>query len=339
MEWHDAIQGFSQDAPGVANHQHSDSQTGSLISNLTMPRHVGDDEEPLEDTTAALQLHNKRTERMQRNTVANLSRLPTELLLGILKYLGPRDVFHVSFVTRRLLHLVTANATAIGDAIIASRYSILAQCFPTPLLLSAVDPSLRPLLTALDRRRRLGIHKRPYHHIQSPDALQLCTCLTCILTWNNLALVLDFAHWQDSLDSGKPVPIIPHGQIPAWNTDLITQHARIARKAVDSSLWHARILQLHLDSTVRSITRHAKNKRNMRIHIAMTPEDAVSETDSFLAKYGPLSLEHIYQRDEYHMLEAYLPNRWWREAEGRWVYTIRASHDRDLELLQRFAAR
>jgi hypothetical protein len=276
-----------------------------------MPRHVSDDDEPLEDTTAALTLHNKRTERMQRkkvtrdkkrDAIVNLTKLPTELLLESLQYLTPNDVFRFGFVNRRFHHLVAANAAVIGDAIIATRYPILVECFPTPKLLNDIDPPLRPLLCDPTRQLQLGIHKRPYAHIQSPDAQQLCTCLTCILTWNNLGLVLDFAHWQDNLDAGKPIPMIARGQAPEWNTALIAQNARIARTAIDNSLWHARILQLHLDSTIRSIQRHAKNKGNKRTHVAMTAEDAAFGTDSFLAKHGPPSLEFPYHRDEYYML-------------------------------------
>jgi hypothetical protein len=276
-----------------------------------MPRHVSDDEEPLEDTTAALTLHNKRTERMQRkkvtrdkkrDAIVNLTKLPTELILEALKYLEPRDVFRLSFTNRRFLSLVDANASVIGDAIIASRYTILSQCFPVPKLLSSVEPSLRTLLTDVGRQAQLGIHKRPYQHIQSPDAEQLCTCLTCILTWNNLGLVLDFAHWQDNLDTGRPIPMLPRGKSPEWNSDLIARNARIAWRAVENSLWHARILEIHLDSTVRSIKRHAKNKGNKRTHVAMTDEDAALGTDSFLVKHGPPSLEFPYHRDEYYML-------------------------------------
>ena len=276
-----------------------------------MPRHVSDDDEPLEDKTAALTLHNKRTERMQRkkvtrdkkrDAIVNLTKLPTELLLESLKYLEPRDVFRFSFVNRRFLSLVNANSSVIGDAIIASRYTILVQCFPTPKLLSDVEPSIRPILTDANRQTQLGIHKRPYQHIQSPDAQQLCTCLTCILTWNNLSLVLDFAHWQDNLDTGKPIPMIPRGQAPEWNQGLISRNARITRRAIDDSLWHARILEVHLDSTIRAIRRHAKNKGNKRAHVDMTVEEETAAKDSFLAKHGPPSLEFPYHRDEYYML-------------------------------------
>ena len=277
-----------------------------------MARYVSDnDETPLEDTTAALTLHNKRTDRKRRqkvtrdrkrDAVVNLGKLPTELLLECLACLEPRDVFRFSFVNRRFLSLVAANSRVIGDAIITTRYAILAQCLPTPVLLSSVSPALRPVLSNDDRQKQLGIHKRPYQHIQHPDASQLCTCLTCILTWNNLGLVLDFAHWQPNLDTGDPIPMIPRGQAPEWNHDLIARNARVARRAVDDPLWHARILELHLDSTVRSIRRHGKNKGNKRTHVAMTEEDAASGTDAFLFKHGPPSLEFPFHRDEYYML-------------------------------------
>ncbi|RAR06028.1 hypothetical protein DDE82_003670 [Stemphylium lycopersici] len=195
---------------------------------------VSDDEEPLEDKTAALTLKNKKTERMKRknatrqqkrDAIVNLSKLPTELILESLQYLRPRDVFNFSFVNRRFYGLVEANANVIGDAIIARRYNILIQCLPTPRLLSSVDPAVQTLLTDHSRQKQLSIHNRPYQHIQSPDPHQLCTCLTCILTWNNLGLVLDFAHWQAHLDSGTPIPIIPRGQTPEWNKELVARHA------------------------------------------------------------------------------------------------------------------
>jgi hypothetical protein len=314
-----------------------------------MPRHVvSDDDEPLEDTTAALTLKNKKTERMKRknatrkqkrDAIVNLTKLPTELVLESLKYLRPCDVLDFSRVNRRFHSLVGANAKVIGDAIIARRYSILTKCLPTPRLLADVDPAIQTLLTDAARQKQLSIHNRPYQHIQPPDPHQLCTCLTCILTWNNLGLVLDFAHWRHHLDSGIPIPIIPRGQTPEWNKDLVARNARIARKAVESPLWHAAILQRHLESTVHAIRRHSKNRGNKRLHVDMTDTEAAEETDAFLAKHGPPSLEFPYQRDEYYMLEAYLPNRWWKKQDAYWFYTINGQHERDLELVQRFAKR
>ncbi|KAI4691113.1 uncharacterized protein J4E84_003404 [Alternaria hordeiaustralica] len=314
-----------------------------------MPRYaVSDDDEPLEDKTAALTLKNKKTERMKRknatrqqkrDAIVNITKLPTELILETLKYLRPHDVLEFSFVNRRFHSIAEANANVIGDAIIARRYNILIKCLPTPRLLADVDAPIQTLLIDPARQKQLSIHNRPYQHIQSPDPHQLCTCLTCILTWNNLGLVLDFAHWQNHLDTGTPIPIIPRGQSPEWNQELVARNARIARKAVDNSLWHAAILERHLESTTRAIRRHSKNRGNKRVHVEMTEADAAEETDAFLAKHGPPSLEFPYQRDEYYMLEAYLPNRWWRKQESYWFYTINGQHERDLELVQRFAKR
>lgn len=115
-------------------------------------------------------------------------------------------------------------------------------------------------------------------------------------------MVLDFAHWQDNLDNGEPISIIPRGQSNEWNQALVARNARMVRQALNNSLCHARILEIHLDSTIRSIRRHAKNKGNKRKHVDMTEADARNGTDEFLVKAGPLSLEFPYQRDEYYML-------------------------------------
>lgn len=313
-----------------------------------MPRYVSEDDEPLEDKTASLTLRNKRTERMKRknatrqqkrDAIINLTKLPTEIILASLEYVLPSDVLRFSSVNRRFYRLVQANASILGDAIIKLRYSILVQCFPTPKPLAEVASDIQALLTNPDRQKQLSIHNRPYQHIQPPDPHQLCTCLTCILTWNNLGLVLDFAHWRSHLDIGTPIPTLSRGQTEPWNNDLVARNARIARKAVENSLWHASVLEQHLESTIHAIKRHAKNKGNKRVHVAMTEDDVASGTDDFLSKHGPLSLEFPYQRDEYYMLEAYLPNRWWRKVEGRWIYIIAGQHQRDLELVQRVAKR
>lgn len=114
--------------------------------------------------------------------------------------------------------------------------------------------------------------------------------------------MLDFAHWQQHLDSGTPIPIIPRGEAPEWNKELVARNARIARKAMENPLWHASILALHLESTIRAIRRHSKNRGNKRVHVEMTEAEAAAGTDAFLSKHGPLSLEFPYQRDEYYML-------------------------------------
>lgn len=279
-----------------------------------MPRrtnHSSDDDEPLEDKTAALELCSKRTERQQkkktkrdqkRSAVVNLTKLPTELVIECLKMLPPGDVLSFGCVNRRFNSVVNANANVIGDSIIRQRYPLLVQCLPLPKPLAAVDVSIRPLLTDAKRLQQMGIHHKPYQHVQAPDALLLCTCLTCVMAWNNLCLVLDFAHWQNNLDSGTPLPIMPRGKTPEWNQELVRRHAAVVCTALNNSLWHARILEMHLDSTIRSIKRQAKNTGNQRKHVEMTDEEAVAGTDSFLSKAGPSSFEFPYNRDEYYML-------------------------------------
>jgi hypothetical protein len=280
-----------------------------------MPRQVShdsdDDEEPLDDRTVAIPLHNKRTERMQRkkatrdkkrDAIVTLAKLPTEIILEALELLRPIDVFNFALVNRRFHSIVEANASIIGDVIIKQRYTILAQCFPLPKRLSEISPPVADLLRDPARQTNLSIHKKPYSHIQPPDAQVLCTCLTCILTWNNLGLILDFAHWQDNLDNYEPIPTIPRGQTLAWNEELVARNASIAKKAVTESLWYARILEIHLNSTIRSIRRHALNKGNKRKHVDMTEEEAAAGTDQFLEKAGPLSLEFPFHRDNYYLL-------------------------------------
>lgn len=276
-----------------------------------MDRYASEDDEPLEDKTAALTLRSKKTERMQRKKATREKKrqecvhfmdLPGEMILEIMEWLQPSDIFNVSIVNRWLHSLVQTHANALGKKIVARRYSILARCFPLPVLLSEIDPAIHALLNNAERQQKLNIHKNPYHHLRPPDPELVCTCLTCILTWNNLGLVLDFAHWQDHLDNGEPIPVLPRGQKVSWNEALVDRNARIERKALTCPLWYARILEIHLESTVRSIRRHQDNTGNKRKHVSMTDEEAESGTDHFLNKDGPANLEFPFNRDEYYML-------------------------------------
>ncbi|KAF9730494.1 hypothetical protein PMIN03_006952 [Paraphaeosphaeria minitans] len=306
-----------------------------------MPRHVAnnsDDEEPLDDKTAALQLRSKRTERQKkqqarrdrkRDAIMSLTKLPTELLIETFTFLRPGDVLNLSRACRRFRSLVDANANVIGNAIIQQRYPLLAQCLVLPKRLADIEPSARLLLLSERRQEFLGIQRKPYQHLRPPDKHLICTCLSCILAWNNLCVVLDFAHWQTHLETGEPLPIIPRGTTPEWNLSLVRRNADFVQAALQNPLWHARILEIHLGSTIRAIRRQGKNKGNKRKHVDMTDEDAAQDTDTFLSKSGPLSLEFPYLRDEYHMLEAYLPNRYWKKSEERWIYGTAVHHDRD----------
>jgi hypothetical protein len=166
-------------------------------------------EEPLIDTTVAIPIHSKRTERKQKKRQekalkhhTTLLDIPSELLIAILSHLRPSDVFTISRVSKTLRHFVLQNETQVAHSIIQSRYRALAKCFQLPILLNAVDESAHPALQSEERQELLNIHKKPYQHIRAPDPTLVCTCLTCMLAWNYLCAVVDFAKWQDNLDQG-----------------------------------------------------------------------------------------------------------------------------------------
>lgn len=71
----------------------------------------------------------------------------------------------------------------------------------------------------------------------------------------------------------------------------------------------------------------------------MTPENAAAETDEFLKRSGPPSLDFPFHRDNYYMLEAYLPNRGWNSEAGEWRYMPTTQHDRDVEFVKAWALR
>lgn len=307
-----------------------------------------DDEEPLVDTTHALQLRSKRTERLRKKQERkkykslepkHLLDLPYELLLDIFALLRPSDIFVLSRVSKSLHNSIHASEPTLSRRIIALRYPILSRCFRLPIPLSHVPSSLHSALQSLERQAILTIHKRPYQHIKPPDPNRVCTCLTCLLRWNALNLALDFAHWQPRLDVGEPIPMITRGRNPAWNTALVTRNAAIVDRALYSGLWHARILEAHLDSTVRAVGRHAANKGDRRRRYRMTEAEAASGHDAFLARSGPPSLDFPFHRDNYYMLEAYLPNRGWNGELQRWMYVPESQHDVDLEVVGRWAER
>lgn len=69
----------------------------------------------------------------------------------------------------------------------------------------------------------------------------------------------------------------------------------------------------------------------------MTHDDVRSETDSFLERSGPPSLDFPYHRDNYYMLEAYLPNRGWNSTEARWMYAPAVQHEIDVQFVVNWA--
>jgi hypothetical protein len=86
----------------------------------------------------------------------------------------------------------------------------------------------------------------------------------------------------------------------------------------------------------------------------MDVEDVRAETDGFLERSGPPSLDFPFHRDGYYMLEgkfliscwigggrrltcvslAYLPNRGWNKDENRWMYLPASQHERDVEMVK-----
>ncbi|KAF2205691.1 hypothetical protein GQ43DRAFT_452957 [Delitschia confertaspora ATCC 74209] len=291
--------------------------------------------EPLEDKTAALTLRSKKTGRLAKKAEKKLTKHlqrhdspvtllshPPELLSDILSYLRPSDLFSTSLVCRSLLLTVFSNDSAIAREIISRRYAYLSQSLPLPVLASSLESETHSALSNPRRTELLQIHKKPYTHIPPPDPGTICTCLTLV----------DFAQWQGHLDRGEPLPIIPRGRNPEWNCELVDQTRRKVLLALRSPLHYARILEAHLDSTVRSIRRHGQNTGNRRKRFVMTSADAGSGTDVFLQGMGPPSLEFPFHRDEYYLLEAYMPGRWWRKERGGWVYYLKGQHERDVEM-------
>ncbi|KAK0705707.1 hypothetical protein B0H67DRAFT_499164 [Lasiosphaeris hirsuta] len=293
--------------------------------------------------TQALAVDSKRTKRLRKRQEKKASKsslayasgfldLPHEIFLEILAILRPRDLLALSWVSQPLRQFILAEEDHITKTVIATRYAALAKCFPRPVLLEHVDPASRPALQSPLRSKVQALHQRPFQHIQPPDPSVVCTCLTCILRWNSLCLALDFAHWQDNLDKGEPIPMIPRGTSPQWNQQLIARHADHVAWSLMRPLWYAMILEAHLDSTIRSIRRHGLNKGNRRRRFRMTEEDVRAGTDAFLERSGPPTVDTPYHRDNYYMLEAYLPNRSWIADRGRWVYVQADQHDRDVQI-------
>ena len=306
-------------------------------------------DEPLVDTTAPLPLRSKRTQRQQKKRHqkeaaskqhATFWDLPSEIVLDIVRLLRPSDIFRLSRVHSGLRDFILNNQPRIADFVIAQRYPVLTKCFQLPMLLENVDKEAHSAL--LDEERQathLHIHKKPYQHVDPPNPHIICTCLTCMLAWNNLCLLVDFAFWQKNLDQGEPIPMISRGKYPKWNQNLISRNAAVVHNALYNPLWYARILEEHLKSTVGSIRRHTNNAGNKRPRFRMTIQDAAAENDDFLNRSGPPSLAFPFHRDNYYMLEAYLPNRGWNSDANEWRYMPATQHDRDVEFVKAWAKR
>ena len=335
-----------------------------------IPKANADDDEPLIDTTAALQLNSKKTKRLQkqqlkkklktevRSDTKSFLELPQELLEEVLSHLRPSDIFTLLRLNRPTHDFILRNESAIARKVIQRRYWILGQCFLLPYHLYDVDALTQSALLNARRQEMLNLHKKPYQHIKPADPLSVCTCTTCLLAWNNLCLVLDFHHFErHHLAVREPVPMIPRGTAPEWNRALTAQHAAIVAKAMTSPLAHAAILQKHLCSTVATIIRHSrayvppKRAANSIGHMLkgaprpkslpprrlyhLTDAEAEAQTDAFLARNGPSSYEFPYHRDNYYNLKAYVPNRKWSKEDERWKY-FGPLHEKDLAIARQW---
>jgi hypothetical protein len=304
-----------------------------------------DDEEPLIDTTAALTLHSKKLARQQKKQQRREARkvhseiqsfldLPHELLIQILSYLPPSDVYTLLRLNHATNALITSHTSTIGSANLALRYPLLQACFPAPIPLHSVPASAHAALHSQVWQSRLRIHRNPYQHIQAIDPTKTCTCMSCVLAWNNLNIILDLAHFQTHLATRTPIPMIPRGRTPQWNTTLLATHATIVSLAMTSPLAHARILQTHLRTTTSTILRSARPIRppqslrhgppqillpKPRLY-ALTDLEAEANTDAFLARKGPETHQPLFHRDNYYSVEAWVPGRKWGREEGRWRY-------------------
>jgi hypothetical protein len=302
------------------------------------------EDEPLVDTTASLTLHSKRTERLLRKQTKKSQRkvrseinsfldLPGELLIEVLSHLRPSDIYAIHLVNNFAHNFISINETAIATSIKDCRYWVLQQCFPLPLPLDSVADFARKALLSQPWQDRLKIHRNPYQHIHPIPSHEVCTCMSCVLGWNNLNIILDLSHWQTHLSTRQPLPIIPRGRTPEWNTNLLAKHAEIVRLAMTSPLAHARILQIHLSTTTNTIKRMSqwrKKSDKLLLHQGivvqkprlyhLTDAEADEETDEYLERSGPPSYQPIYMRDNYYSVEAFVPNRKWDKEEGRWRY-------------------
>lgn len=305
-----------------------------------------DDDEPLVDTTESIPLKSKKTERMQKRQQKKLKKttvtsetksfleLPPELLQEVLGHLRPSDIFRLLRLNKSTRDFVLGNESLIAKDIIVYRYHTLARSFHLPVPLSKVDETAQAALLSKNWQDRLQIHKKPYQHIRVIDPAKVCTCMSCMLSWNNLNVILDLAFFQRHLDSREPIPMIPRGTYPEWNRKLTERNASIVERAMQSPLHYAAILQIHLNTIVGTLTRQVrvgKKTCHPRRLFHLSTTDIESGKDVFLERSGPPSYEFPFHRDNYYSLEAYVPNRKWDRDEQAWIYgTPGKPHENDL---------
>lgn len=314
---------------------------GLTLMTFIAPRRIAkksaivDDDEPLVDRTAALPLHSKRTERKQKKQQERLKRttvesetksfleLPPELLIQVICHLLPSDILSLMQLSRSSSTFIQENAAHIGREVIRKRFWTLARCFPLPVRIEEVDEAARSAILCAAWQEKLQIHKKPYQHVQPPDPQRICSCMTCLLAWNNLCVILDLAHFQYHLDNRKPIPMIPRGTHPKWNTDLVKANAKHVEDAIGSPLKYARILEKHLNSIFATLMRQVRGKTKTvhpRRLFHLSEDDLKGHSDAFLERSGPPSYEFPYHRDNYYSIEAYVPNRKWSKEDNEWKY-------------------
>ncbi|KAK3642031.1 hypothetical protein LTR56_010902 [Elasticomyces elasticus] len=301
-----------------------------------------DDDEPLIDTTAALAKNSKKTRRTQklqqkrqkkaaaRDRPESFLDLPAELLQEILGYLQPSELHRVQLLNHATRQFILQNERAIAKDILDRRYWVLQRCFPLPVPIEEVDEASRAALQNPRREKMTEVHKKPYQHIKPLDPQVLCSCPTCLVAWNNLNVVLDLAHFQSYLNTREPIPMIPRGTSPEWNTELTEAHAKVVQRAMVRFPPQTRVHQ------------HNKMISTKTLHpntlYSVTERDA-NGFDKFLERDGALvrpSWDVPFHRDNYYGLLAYIPNRKWSREEYRWMYYAHGSHERDLEWTRRW---
>ncbi|KAF6830294.1 F-box domain-containing protein [Colletotrichum plurivorum] len=289
-----------------------------------------------------LKIRSKKTERMKRKmakktakmgTSTHLLDMPNEVLIKIITNLLPSDIFRLLRTCSDMQFLVEHNRAAIGKEIIAMRYPILEKCFMLPVPLNQVDKDLHERLQDPKRLEALTIHRK-YQHIPIVDPKAICTCLSCVVRWNSICIAVDFSHWQESLENGIPIRLIQRGLDPGWNVALNQKTRSIVSKALVSPLHYAHILEVHLRNTAAAIKRHSSNKGNKRRHFLMTQADVQSQTDEFLGREGPSTTDLPFHRDNYYMLEVFMPGRTWLKEEKKWAYVPANLHKKDLGFIQ-----
>lgn len=333
------------DATSVRRHKKAARRQDGAIS----------DDEPLVDTTAALTLNSKKTARRQKKaakkrvqtSIHTMLDLPHEILTHILSFLKPTHMFVLLRVSHSVHDLVRENELTIASAIISHRYRYISQCFPLPRPLSSVPEQAQTALLSERWQHFMRIHRFSYQQISQPaDSAHVCSCTSCILLWNNLNILLDLSHWQRNLANREPLPIIPRGQKPEWNVELLAKHASIVTHAMHHPLTYAAILQKHLETTTSTIIRSSKWRRKgenpniVRPRLYdLTDDDAEHGTDAFLARKGRENFNPIYMRDQYYSTEVWMPNRKWDREDECWRYYAKPQHDNDMKwVVDRFTS-